>query len=640
MTHAKLEPLNLLPGVFLLATLIIAFGAYFPGLTGGFLFDDYSNINKMALYDPTSSIMGFKHYLVSAGNRPLAFLSFLLNDTYWPSSNASGFILTNILLHFLCGLLLVWLVLKTTILLNIESKDSQWIAVITGAFWLLHPLMVSTTLYIVQRITILAALFILASLICYTHGRLLIQSKDRTGYLWLILGVMVFALLAILSKEIAVLIPCYLFLFEVILFKKIEDEIFFTRWKITFIYFPVIIFTGLLTLLPHFHIWKLYEVREFNYLERLLTEARVLVYYIFLLLVPKSQTFGLHYENIEISSSLFSPSTTILSILLIGCILITSIFIRKKHPIITFSILFFFVGHSVESTILPIEIYFEHRNYLPSSFLFFALAFYLIQYAKNHKITSVIITSSFLLIYSGFTYSRATLWGNPLLLMSVWTEINPGSARNYTEASLKANEYNRPDLAEKFLLDGKTRLPDDPYISLSYLANKCQGQAITDEEIIETSTILKKTHYIKRLYIFKNLEHLIDLYQNNLCPSLDYPRLSQLLSATLENPNIIYAIRRQEIRYLQGKLALAEKKYPEALSQFNSSFLEMPLPGTALQQTALLASSEQYEMALQHLRFTRRLLETNHELPKESRYDFDDLEKRLLTAIAKQIASN
>ena len=515
------------------------------------------------------------------------------------------------------------------------SNEAQWIAVLTGAFWLLHPLLLSTTLYVVQRITILAALFIFASLLCYTQGRLLLQSGVNKGYLWLTVGVAFFALLAVASKEIAALIPCYLLLFETVLLKKKISEVFFFRWKLLFVYFPSAAFITLLTLLPILPVWKLYEVREFNFAERLITEARVLVYYLYLLIIPKSQTFGLHYENIEISTGLISPITTLLSIVLIGGVLTASILVRKKHPVLAFAMLFFFAGHLLESTIVPIEIYFEHRNYVPSSFLFFALGYYLVQFFKHNKAIPVAIAGLVLMIYSGLTYSRAMLWGNPLMLMSVWTEINPGSARNYTEASLKANEYHRPDLAEKFLRDGKRKLPEDPYISLSYLANKCQDQVITEQEIEESSSILKKTKYIKRLYIFKNLEHLINLYSNGNCPSFNYDRLSRLLNAALENPNIIYAMRRQEIYHLRGKLALAEKKYSEALEQFKTSFLELPLADTALLQTALLASSEQYYLALQHLQFARDLLETNHELGNSARFNFDDLKKRLLEAKGK-----
>ena len=43
-----------------------------------------------------------------------------------------------------------------------------------------------------------------------------------------------------------------------------------------------------------------------------------------------------------------------------------SCWLRRRLPVVACGILWFFVGHLLESTVIPLELMFEHRNYLPS----------------------------------------------------------------------------------------------------------------------------------------------------------------------------------------------------------------------------------------------------------------------------------
>ena len=106
-----------------------------------------------------------------------------------------------------------------------------------------------------------------------------------------------------------------------------------------------------------------YAWRDFSLGERLLTETRVLWFYLHMIVLPNLGEMGLHHDDFLISRGPLSPWTTLPA--LAGLLLLAggAFALRNKQPIITFGIAFFFVGHAMESTIIPLELVFEHRNY-------------------------------------------------------------------------------------------------------------------------------------------------------------------------------------------------------------------------------------------------------------------------------------
>ena len=115
-------------------------------------------------------------------------------------------------------------------------------------------------------------------------------------------------------------------------------------------------------------------MRPFSPLERLLTQGRVLFLYVSLLLYPiPSRLMFLH--DIDTSRSLFDPWTTLAAIIGIVLCLLFAALKAKKYPLLSFAILFFILNHLVEGTLIPLELIYEHRNYIPSMFFFVPIAF-------------------------------------------------------------------------------------------------------------------------------------------------------------------------------------------------------------------------------------------------------------------------
>ena len=186
-TKTKLVTLIFWFGAILIAALV-----YWPGLSGSFLFDDIPNLKTLGFQGGVSDWNTFIAYVTGGFSgptgRPISLLTFLLDANNWPADPYS-FKRTNLFLHLTNGSLLFVLIYKV-FLLSPKSEfrtptAALWVAGFCAAAWMLHPYLVSTTLYVVQRMAMLSTFFCFAGLIAYIHGRQLTQSQPRAGYIWM-----------------------------------------------------------------------------------------------------------------------------------------------------------------------------------------------------------------------------------------------------------------------------------------------------------------------------------------------------------------------------------------------------------------------------------------------------------------------
>lgn len=320
-----------------------------------------------------------------------------------------------------------------------DTTVRQYIAFSATVLWALHPIQTQAVTYIVQRMTILAAMFSIIGIYVYLKARLN-QGKMK----WLsYLSILVIYLLAFGSKENAILLLGSLLLIEFIFLQKISTENAYNNRLIYLTFGLLIGVAGYLVLsLFHFDISSLfhgYESRFFSLTERLLTEPRILVFYLSQIFYPVTDRFSIEHD-IVISTSLFQPWTTFGAISLIAALLLFSVFCFKKYPILAFSIIFFFYNHIIESTIFPLELVFEHRNYLPSFFLFFpfmaGIKNITSRFAQSKQPGSYFIPISLVfllvvLILSLGTYTRNLAWLTEKSLMTDAIDKAPNKSRPY-----------------------------------------------------------------------------------------------------------------------------------------------------------------------------------------------------------------
>lgn len=448
---------------FLLA-MLLAGVIYFPGLSGGFIFDDIGNIvQNTRLQVDTLTLEGVRQAafsgIASRIGRPLSQLSFWINY-YSTGLDPFYFKLTNLTIHLLNGLLLFYLTLQILFAYRrrhnppLSEQRVYWIAATAAGLWLLHPLGVTSVLYTVQRMNSLAALFTLAGLMCYMAGR---ERLDNTGNGFaLIIGGLGFGFLAVLSKENGALLPLFMFVIEATVYRfslqKKEHRIKLGIFFAVTVGLPALAFLAHITIHPE---WLLsgYQTRDFTLYERVLTEARVLWHYIYWIVLPNPVQLGLFHDDIVISHGMLAPYTTILAVMGLVFLVVSAFYLRNRVPLFTFAVFWFLAGHCLESSIIGLELVHEHRNYLPMYGPLLALSYLVLGPWMQPVIKArAVVAVAVLALFSVVTVSRADAWRDVDRLRMIMAEHHPSSPRSVYEAGLVYSNalLRQPTLGEAY----------------------------------------------------------------------------------------------------------------------------------------------------------------------------------------------
>lgn len=420
-----------------LAVLLI----YLPGLEGGFVFDDEVNIASNPALSPALWDAGalWEAAFSSASGplgRPLSMLSFSLNAALH-GMEPWGFKLGNLLLHLLNGALLWWLLrllfLTPVLQARLPAAQVSWLALALTALWLAHPLNLTTVLYVVQRMTSLATLFTLLGLIGYLHARLRMQA-GRPGMALLFGATLLCTAAALLSKESGVLLPRYALLLEALLFRfqtpRRSDALAVRAYGLIFVALPALSLAIFLAANPDW-LEARYAMRPFTLEQRLLTESRVLVEYLGLSWLPAVSRLSLYHDDFPISQSLWAPPGTLAATLVVLSLGALVWLLRRRAPLAALGCGWFLVGHLLESTLLPLEIMHEHRNYLPGLgplLVLAAAALWLGRRLARPAVAPALLVS-LALAFGGVTWVRAQQWSHPLDHAALEAHHRPGSAR-------------------------------------------------------------------------------------------------------------------------------------------------------------------------------------------------------------------
>lgn len=381
--------INILKRIALLLLLLISTAvAYWPGLSGGFYFDDYPNIiHNRGIELATLDFDGLRRAAFSSNagplQRPIPMVSFAINH-HFSGTNPLDYKITNLAIHMAnTGLVFIFTLLlarqasrKST---NAHSSSKNWlIALFVAAFWGLHPVNLTSVLYVVQRMNSLAGTFSLLALIGFLYAR----PHLHKGLRWLVLllvSFISFGLMAVYSKENAFLLPVFALLLEYTLFKSAAETPRYWQFARRLGLLILIAVTGW-WLIQHLLLsnWatQAYLPRPFTMKERLLTEVRILWQYWAFILLPNIRDMGLYLDDFPISTNLLNPITTLPALLGHVAVIVIALLNLKTRPIASLGLLWFYVGHTLESTLFPLELMYEHRNYIPMIGPVFALTYY------------------------------------------------------------------------------------------------------------------------------------------------------------------------------------------------------------------------------------------------------------------------
>ena len=432
---------------------------YSPGLNGPFLFDDVGNfVND---HDIRIRSLEFSELRAAAFSgrervlldRPLPRLTFALNyyfggkayDSWW-------FKVTNVAIHAFNGVLvfiLSLLLCRSRLRLPQGSHDQlassgmiYWVAAVTALLWTLHPIQLTSVLYVVQRMTSMAGMFVFLGLILFMVGRGRVGRSEPWGFSIMIGGVLGCTLFCVLCKQNAALLPFFASILELFFFGR-QGLTPTTQRRLKLLYgalFSAALLVALVVLIRASDFFStLYDIRDFTLQERLLTESRVLFMYLGLMFIPRIRDFSLFHDDIAISTGLFSPPTTFLALIGLSIVVGVAIWGSKKKLLVSFAILWFLVGHAIESTVLALEIAHEHRNYVPSFGVFFALGYGLVWLVgQKPELRRGIFALGFcgVLVFSFVTHSRATLWKDRESIAYITARNHPEAPRAQMELGL------------------------------------------------------------------------------------------------------------------------------------------------------------------------------------------------------------
>ncbi|MCX4028332.1 hypothetical protein H0A36_06555 [Endozoicomonas sp. SM1973] len=451
-----------------LAALVLTYVIYYPSLYGPFIFDDAPNLKFIGEYGGITTLDNLLIYLLDgkAGplGRPISLISFLINDNNWPT-DPFWFKYTNVLIHCLVGIF-VYVISRQIFGKSDVCSETQGeiFSILVMCFWLLHPMNISGVLLVVQRMNQLSTLFVLLFIFVFLIKREKITSFIDHFILSVIYGAV--AVLAILSKENGVLLPLYLLLLDRILLKnrfRINDWFgVFCIYIPTALYLIIIIYFSYSSDLA-------WSMRNYNLPERLMTETRVLWEYVYKILMLSSTGTGVVHDDVVISRSILNPVTTCLSIIA-WCLSLYVVF-YYGNVLMKLGFLWYLLGHSLESTIIPLEIYFEHRNYLPIlGVLFFV--FGIISFINNMKIT-LLFFLPYLVVEVMLSYQSALIWGDRKKMITIYYHEHPDSPRAH---HMMINEYiYTGDFkeAKKTAFNSMLKFKEDSYILMQNIILDC-----------------------------------------------------------------------------------------------------------------------------------------------------------------------
>ena len=564
---------------------------YLPGISGPYIFDDFTNL----LYNSYIKIhtLNFDELYNAAFSlesgplqRPISMLSFALNHYFAGSmKDPAPFKWTNLGIHVVNGWLLFWMMrivygrlaqLKQIQVLRKNSSLITPLAFATAALWVIHPIQITSVLYVVQRMTELSALFTLLGLIAYLKARLHLLSGQRGKASLLLSSTVVFGSLGILSKENAVLLPIFALTMEFVLFSREWPWSLWRRLPIT-TKRALMLSLAALTILGAFLTVRYalpgYISRQFTLLERVMTEGRVLMFYISLILLPQINRFGHQHDDIQISMSLFHPWTTLPALASITALLLLALVVRKKQPLVSLGVLWFFTGHLLESTILPLEIAHEHRNYLPLLGIIIAMIG-LIDYGcariGHKKLWWVIPIAA--MVFGGSTYLRATQWAEPNSFYRYEVLHHPDSARIQAGLAILLEAQGHYDEAIQALRRAAEIEPSETgYLLQTHLLAARRGKTLDPGEQEKTLKLLSSEPLTTTIVM--TIHHMSNCVQTS-CSLLRVP-MEQWLKTILKREKA--PGDKSFFYYALGLCLVSQDKVNEAIEAFQLAHQSDPI---------------------------------------------------------------
>ena len=631
MNMQESHPLAIL-AITALAFLVLIAAIYGQALQAGFIYDDAANLLPLEeVNDPASALT----YIFSGESgplgRPIALATFAMQHSAWPDA-ANQFLLVNILIHLLNGLLLAGFAWQLAQMAPSLQKLALPFCISASLLWLLQPLHASASLHVVQRMTTLCTSFMLLGLIGYLIGRQRLIGASRFGWPIMLLSLFAFGFLAIFTKESGLLLPVYVWVLETTILPQSGGQRAFIWWRRS-LYIPLaVLLAYLASHTPH-----LFDMthRGFNLWQRLLSEGPILWQYFYLLLLPRASELGPFHDDLIAAQSLSQSPEAMLAWLAWLIVIVAAILGRRRWPWLSFAAAWFLLGHALESTVVNLELYFEHRNYLPSVGILLAICAKFWEIPANYRRTAL----SLALLYAsllGFVLHEVTsAWGNPKVAGQLWANKHPDSPRALQFLANNLLAQNDLPAASELIGAAYVRHPERLGLGLQKIQLACEQSQDVQEQLQTIHSKLSSAQFDSSM--IGTLNKLLPLSEQKKCLGLDEGRLLDLIDALLENTNIPrMQVVAFQLHHLKARMFYQAGWGEPTIQELEAAFTALPDLKTGVTMITLLAVNGFSERAARKFQEIRQF-EPSHLIQKRQwRSTLDNLEQQL--SLGKQNA--
>jgi tetratricopeptide (TPR) repeat protein len=329
----------------------------------------------------------------------------------------------------------------------------------------------------------------------------------------------------------------------------------------------------------------------------LLTEPRVLIDYLVLWFVPRSVSTGLYNDGYVVSTSVLSPLSTLPSLLFVLLSPLAAWLARRRAPALAAAVLFFAAGHLLESTVVPLELYFEHRNYIPTLLLCWPLARSLARWRVSARARTAVGAAAMLLL-AMITFQRTLGWGDPDQLARLWAIQNPESARAQATLAMSEARAGDPVRAMARIDAAWRRDPVELQLALNYANAACLSGRLPAAAVPRIGDALRQAR--QGLSLASDwLANAISVAGTGDCEGLGLQETEAWLKALEANPLASgQALGVEALAPLHARLALQRGDPDEALRYLERALAARATPDMAALQATMLARAGHYRQAL------------------------------------------
>ncbi|WP_045226452.1 tetratricopeptide repeat protein [Methyloterricola oryzae] len=588
----------------LLCLSAITYLIYSAAFGASFSFDDRPNLSPLR---KIVDLQTFLSYIFSgtAGplGRPIALASFALQFSAWPYA-PEEFFYTNVLIHLINGLLVFWVGIHIALNSGELQRHTFKFALTLTAIWMLQPILASASLMVVQRMVTLSTTFMLVGLIGYLSGRQCLLRSERLGWPIMLVSLALGTGLAVFTKETGALLPVYVWILEYTLLPDPKTRVTFSNWRKLLWLAPASLVT-----FACWHIPGLLEQtqRGFSPLQRLLSQGTILWQYLKLILLPKASEFGPYHDDYTIP---YAGLETLMALAIWIAIIALAVQLRKRFPWFAFAALWYILGHALESSIFNLELYFEHRNYLPCLGPIAWLSASVSIVPTVYRRWTDALLAGYVLLLAIVLYEVTSTWGNPWVSAVLWAKSHPNSERAQQNLAQQYVMRSMDDKAFQIIKAASENNPSNAGLALQVIQMACDAKRDVSYNVYHIAPLLETAS--ASYSAIAAIEKLANLQFEGGCIGLSQPQLHRLIDILLANPNFRQIpLQVFNLHHDHARLYLQEGKLDSAVEHLQQAMTARPDLETAMVLLELLIRSDKQKEAESLVKSYRSLAPNN-----------------------------